>query len=484
MARYRKQIPIHEGMNKSIEDTYIYGGYKPELRDCIVDIVGDQYVVSKRPGLLELVDLGSSASVDGIEWWLAQARAVAISNGAGYTVNSKVGAKTNLTGSYFTAGNRVVLAEGPTNFYGADQGKINSISTSAVAEMADADAPTTVSHVAFLDQYLLANEVGSKKCHRSDVGDPTSWGSNWFSAEAKEDNLSAVVTENLEAFLFCKTSIEVWVDTGASDPFSRLDGGYIPSGVFAPYTIKFCGPPINSFVWLDHQRNLVVLNGRTPQSLSDSLNKYIQQKFYDLDDAAGDYFKVMGHSIYSLHLPTEGETLVFDFKSGLWYKWGYWNSGSSAYERWYGNCVTYSPDWGVYLVGDRANGKVYLLDEINYVDDGNAIKTLIRTPFIDRGDIGSKKICNYIEIPVKVTDLSGISTVNISLSYRDNDKAAWTTAKTLTFHPNASLPGQNVFTVRARRLGTYKARQWEISTLSSGNLTIYPPIEDYEMVYP
>jgi hypothetical protein len=481
MPRDRKQIEIHTGLNKSAEEVGLSSS-AAALHNCFVDVVDNHIVVNRRPGLKAFCDLGEAASVDGLYWWETQEKMVAYCNGKAFTIDDSSGSKTELTGSVLTAGKRVISDDNRTNVYAADQGVISKLTTSAIAALADGDAPQTASHLAFLDTYLLANNLNTNECHRSEVGTPDTWESNYFSAEAKEDNIKAILAENQELYLLGQRTLEVWHDTGASSPFERLPGGYVPSGTIAGYTFKWCADPVNTLVWLDNTKSLVALNGRMPQSLSGALDRYLQQDGYVLSDAAGDYFKTVGHPFYALHLPTQDETAVYDFKSGLWQNWSYYNSVSGDFERWRGNCVALAPAWGKLLVGDRANGKVYTLDQETYQDNSDTIKFLVRTGHIDRGDIGAWKRTNYVNFRAKKTGVAegGATTVTLVVRYRNNGETTWSNDKTVTL---SQVTGQTDYFGRLSRLGRYRTRQWEIYCTDNASVAILPPIEDYEVTY-
>jgi len=508
MARQRNIIPIHLGLNKSVEEVGLSVS-SAALYDCVIDVEGDNAVVNRRPCLKEFMDTGESASVDGLFWWEAQQKMVVICNGKTITIDDTTGSFTKYgegeplkdaggftiydaagiaiqpygssePTSVFTPGNRVTFADFSTSVYAGDGGIIKKIGASSVANHGDADAPQLSSHVAFLDRYLLANEMETQKCHRSDVGAPDSFTSNWFSSEAQLDRLRAVAVENLEVYLLGDRTLEVWEDTGADDPFSRVSGGYIPSGTIAPHTFKFCSAPVNTFVWLDHTKSLVALNGRVTASLSDAMNRYLQLEGKILSDAAGDYIKAMGHSFYVLHLPTEGETPVFDFKSGLWSHWAYWNSIAGEHQRWRGNCHAYAPAWGKICIGDRSNGKVYTLDTETYQDAGEAVKTMVRTAHIDRGDFGAIKRTNYVDFRAKKTAPGGGSTITLAFKYRDNGETTWSNEHTITL---SAASGATDYIARVRRLGRYRTRQWEFYCTDNAPVAILPPVEDYEVTY-
>jgi len=479
MSTQRNIIPIHTGLNKSVEEVGL-DGHSAALYDCVIDVIGDHAVVNRRPGLKEFWDSGEAAGIDGMFWWEEQGKMIVQCNGKSFTIDDSVGNSTTLSGTVFTAGKRVTYADFGTAVYGADQGTINKITTAAATAHTDGDAPATCSHVAFLDQYLLANLIGTGQCHRSDVGDPDAFSSNWFTAESKYDDLAAMIVENLEVYLVGKKTIEVWEDTGADSPFARVPGGYIPSGTHAPYSVIWCPAPINSLVLVDQNKSLVALNGRVTQDLSDALNRYLQKDDTILSDAAGDFIKTLGHAFYVLHLPTQDETPVLDFKNMLWSHWAYYNSTSGDYERWRGNVHAYAPAWGKALVGDRANGKVYELDPETYQDNGDAIRMLCRTGHLDRGDFGITKFCNSVHFRAKKTAPGGGSSIELVYRYRDNGETSWSNERTVEL---AAAAGETDYIARVNRLGRYKTRQWEIYCTENAPVALLPPIEHYEVAY-
>lgn len=478
-ARQRNPIPIEYGLNKAVEEVGLSSS-SAALYECIVDNIDGNVVVSRRPGLKSFADTGESASIDGMLWWPSQEKMVVVCNGKVFTIDDSSGNLTTLTGTYFAAGERAILDDFGTAIYGADTNNINKITTTTVTQLADGDAPTSVSHVAFIDQYLLANEIGTKKCHRSDVGTPDTWTSNWFSSEAKNDNLKAIGVENLYVYLLGDKTLEVWEDTGADDPFSRVSGGYIPSGTIAPYSFIYCYAPANTWVWLDQNKSLVALNGVATTIISPSMDRYLQQEDVVLTDAIGDYFRVLGHAFYALHMPTQNETLVLDMTSGLWGHWGSWNSSTASYDRWKGNCVCLAPTWGKVLVGDRSTGKVYSLDQETYQDAGNTIRMLIRTGHIDRGDIFARKVCSRVDFRCKKTAPGGGSTITMVVKYRDNGETTWSNEKTVTLSAES---GELYYHGSLRRLGMYNTRQWEFYITDNAPVAMLPPIEDYEVFY-
>lgn len=480
MPRQRKIIPIHLGLNKAADESAMQGS-AAALHNCYLDIVGNSVVLNRRPGLKEFVDTGNAGSaIDGLFWWEDQRKMVVNVNGNVLTIDDATGNTTLLSGTHFTGGKRVTYADFKTAIHAADLGVIKSISPTAVTEMSDGDASQDVSHVAFLDTYLLANEIASGKCHFSDVGAPTSWSSNWITAESKYDKLQAIKVENLELYLFGSKTVEVWEDTGASDPFSRIPGGYIPNGTPSPYSVIYCGPPVNKFCFVDKNGGVVALSGRTTTDLSLALNRYLQKNGTVLANAAADFIKTQGHSYYVLHLPDQKETPVYDFTNGVFSHWSYWNTRTADFERWRGNCVAYAPEWGKVLVGDRGNGKVYELDERTYQDNGDSIRTLFRTDHMDREDVGAIKRTNFVDFRAKKPFPGGSGSIKLMIRHSDDGGTSWSTERTVTLTDQS---GKNDYRARITRLGRYRVRQWEIYHTNNEPVSIFPPFEDYEITY-
>ena len=121
----------------------------------------EQGNLMRRPGLTELCDLGTSAAVDALYWWQDQEMCIAISDAEVHKITASDGTVSQITegtGAAFEKGTRAIIAQHGTSLYGANGGQIIQIpSTGSTVVMADANAPTAVTHTAVLDRYLLAN---------------------------------------------------------------------------------------------------------------------------------------------------------------------------------------------------------------------------------------------------------------------------------------------------------------------------------------
>lgn len=464
------KLPINLGLNKAIDEVGLKG-YGAALQDCWVDREGN---IHRRPGLTLLCDLGTGAAVDGLYWWDEEEIVIAVSDGETYEITASDGTKAQIAGDAFQKGTRVIFSNYGSDLYAANGAKILEIDTSAVTEMADADAPTTVSHPAVMDTYLLANETDSEKLHYSDVGAPTTWSANYVSAEAQTDDLVATVVENLEIYLMGKRTLEVWDNDGVT-PFVRQAQGYINSGCIAPYSFVVCG---DVFYWLDQERNVVRMapGTRTPQVISVTMNKYIQS-FSTVIDALGDYVHVGGRPYYILTFPTEEKTLVWDIIKSYWYEWGWWDSANAEYDNWLGNCHTLAVGWNFSLVGSRKDGKIYKLDPTNYDDNSETLRTLVRTHHINHQTDSVRKRSNRLIFRLKRTEIAtSADATSMTLRWRDDGSSTWGNQRTISL----TQIGDTEFRGTLNRLGAYYSRQYELVLSDDTPLTLISVEENFD----
>lgn len=465
------KIPINFGPNKDIEEIGLVT-HGAAMVDFMVDSNGN---LMRRPGLVELCDLGTSSSVDGLYWWNRESICLAVSNGHIFKITDNTGTFSDITSDTLETGKRVSFAEWDDAVYMANEGTIVAASTSTTTEIADADAPTTVSHVDVLHKYLLALEKDTEKLWFSIVDTPTSWDNDWISAEAKFDLLKSMGVSNDRIYLVGSGTTEVWIDDG-STPLVKEIQGYIQAGTISPYTLTLCN---GVWYWLDDERKVVRLKGITPEVLSITANKYIQD-FSSVTDALGDYVSFNGRPFYILSFPTDGKTLAFDiYNGGIWYELGYWNSGTSSHDRYRGNCITLAKSWNLTLIGDRSNGKVYKTSSTNYQDDGDTMRSLVRTPHINHGYQSIRKQPRSITFHVKRFEIGeSYADSTLLVKWRDDGATDWQTEKTITLGQS----GDTDFMYKLWIGGIYYSRQYEVSFTDNAPLVLRAIEEDFDFL--
>lgn len=428
--------------------------------DAISALVQDAYVneldhTIKRPGLEEFIDLGTASGVDGLYWSDLHQKVIAVSGGSIFKVTDFAGTVTPYTGDALSAGTRVSFTEDGTRVLMANGGRMVYIDPSAAVGtyIADPNAPTAVSHVDYLDGYIQALPVESDSWQWSDFNDMLAWNPlSTASAEGNPDKLRALKVGWREIFLPGRQTSEIWVPDG-TNPFSRLQGGFIETGCSAPYTLQKVG---NFWTWLDHRRRFVQLNNRTPTDISIPYDKVIQG-FTSVDDAISDVIEMEGQTFYVVTFPSAGKTLVYNEKKKSWQEWSYWNSATAENRRHRMQSYCYAQGWNLHLVGDQSNGKIYKMSRSFFDDDGTPIRTVRRTGFIGRGTSAKKQIHR-----LKLTLKRGVATAavpNPTLIVRYRDKpGAWKATREI----DLGAVGHEETTIEISRLGIYTRRQWEI----------------------
>lgn len=428
-----------------------YDGISTIVQDAVVDILGNTV---KRPGLTSQVDLGTGKGVDGLYWWDELSMMIAVSDGKVFRITTSAGAKTTLTGGTLLGSTRASLTSDANNVYIANRGKINyndGVATTLTI-LADQDAPTRVSHIGFLDTFVLANDLASKRVYFSDPTDGTAWNaSSFFSAESQPDPLTSMYVGWREILLGGNRSAEFFYDDGLT-PFSRVQSGVLSVGIIAPYSVAQVG---DSWMWVNNFRQVVRMSSRTPQVVSGPIDKQIQE-MASVDDGFAWGMVINGWTLYVLTFPNANRTFVYHVERNAWTEWGYWNTNTATYLSFRGNCYAYSPLWNQHMIGDRSNGKVYLMSASTYNDGGDDIRSFRRTGFRTHNTYGWKR-ASQIRVRLKRGDgLSGGTAPKMIVRWRDNGGGFGN-----DHVMSLGAVGNREYIARLHKLGRYRTRQYE-----------------------
>lgn len=458
-------IPIATGLYKNIDEKSLKVG-NAEMQNCYVDEQGN---IHRRPGMVEIADLGESSPVDGLVWWPEEEIAIAVTNRKTFKITDVGGTNTQLTNDTFQKLERVNWDNWGSSLYGANGAKIQGVSTSTVTEMADGDAPVTVSHAAIIDRYLLANEVGTGKFHRSDVNDPTAWSGDSDVAESESDDIMALGASDSYIWPLGARTMEMWRNDGAT-PFVKEF--VIQSGTLAKHSLVWID---GTWKWLDQNRQMVMVVDRTAKVTSLAINDYLQG-FNAVTDCMADFILFRGRPFAVFTFPSEEKTLVYDLLNTFWYEWSWRDPRDGEYKRWRVNCSCLAESWGTTLVGDRVTSKVYKLDPDTYQDDGDTIRTLIRTAHIDWGTLSRKKRSNALFFNFKGKNVIAGTTYQLMVNWRNNGEDAWRGERLIALHS----AGGNILRGRINRMGSYYTRQYEFSFTDNAELILMSVEEDFD----
>lgn len=413
----------------------------------------------KRPGLALEKDLGlgTNNGIDGIFWWGAKGYAICVSGGKVYKLTRSGGviSSTDLTGtgtpeldtpvSFAANEDYLFMANGGRIFY--------TDGTATTIYIADAHAPITVTHIAFIDGYLMANVVGSTDFQWSELDNPLSWiATDVSNADGNPDYVTALHIFSREIYLFGPNTLEVWENDGVA-PFGRIPGGFYEIGTIAPYSVVNTN---TSLFWLDQSKHFVErsLSGDVKYIVSD-YDKEIQS-FETVSDCRGERIEIDGKPFLLFHFPGENRTLVYNYRDETWSEWGNYTGPSTTYDRWLGACYCFSPEWNLHLVGARHNSLIYSLSASNYTDNGDEIRLKRLTGHIDWGTPLMKRSSKLL---LRLKRGGGeVSDAKFMLRWKDDNKS-WSNE----IEVSLGALGDYEIVKEIYPRGMYRTRQYEVT---------------------
>lgn len=470
------KIPLPVLYSRTLDDSGLPDAVGARLVDGYVEnLTGmSQPNIRKRFGLTLFCDLESSAPVDGLYWWDAKGVVIAVSGGNVFKVSSSDGNCSSVTGDALSVIGHTTFADNGSYIVMASGGRmITYDNSSPTAFMADADAPTAVSHVGYMDRYILANVYGTTRFQWSDVNAPLTWTSTSYAdPESKPDILLALHIGWREITLFGKESIEIWYNDG-TNPFSRLEGAYVERGCAAAHSIVNAG---GVWVWLDHERRISMLEGRTVKLISGPYDGLIRN-INSVADAYANFISIGGHAFYLLTFPSENLTVAYDLATDSWAEWGYWDNTTGVHQAWLGKSYCYATRWQFHLVGDRTTGKIYKLDISSFLDCCNEIRTVIRTGQVSHGTLKNKRSDSLLMRCKRGVGGVGEDEPVAEVRWR-NDNGNWGKIQRV----GLGKIGEREMVKKLSRLGMYRARQYEIIHSAESDFVISDLEEEVEVL--
>jgi hypothetical protein len=506
-----KKIPIQNVIFKNTDEVGL-DELSFDRINCDVDDLGN---IISTPGLDPFVTLaGGGGDIQSQYYWRDKDVVIAVSGGRIYKIN-RSGDVKDITGerAELLPHNKVSFASdkdflfmangGKIIFYSELFGKMNSgIDDPEVANIdidgtlggiyideilgdhtinyTSDDAPTQVSHLAYINKVLVCNSLETDLAYYSDPNVPTSISkARFFSAESKTDNIIALLEMRNELVLIGTNSIEFWESTGSQPEFVRIGGQDIARGTMSPDSIQIIN---NTIYMIDNERRLIRLV-RNIQDRDISLEALAMNKeldsFTDITKIRADHVLAGGKTYYVLTSPVDEKTYVFDYTKNQWVsQWAYWDEGVGQWKRWRGNCSIFISQWNAHLVGDNANGKIYKMTTKVNTEDGRLVRRIpVRTGHISQGVFNWKQ-SNVLRIKLRM-DADRITAKNskISLRWRD-DNGEWENERVI----DLGNVGQHQFIKEEYALGMYHTRQYEIEYYGDGNLMICGIDEDFEVL--
>jgi hypothetical protein len=411
----------------------------------------------RRPGLGGNVngcfaDPATGTGIDTVYEWLNQNIAVVVSGGRLFKLDEQ-GALTEITGANFATGNPAYFADVTTSLYGANGGSIKKwiAGATTASDIADASAPTTVSHIVFADQHLLALNSLASRIERSNVGAPDTWDGKTFQAEFLPDESVALHAGWEELAIFGEASLETFYLSNEG-VYVRLDGTSAERGTIAPHSVI---KEDNTYFFMDHQRRVIRLEDRTPKIISNPFD--LEFKALDtVSDCRGMNIFCDNTTFVVWTFPTENKTYAYDYKRDVWARWTTYDNETGNRNAWLGQTSCYMRKWNKHLVGGR-DGKIYEVSNSFFKDGTAPMVTEIVTGWINHGSDLTFKRCAELAIRTLRGAGSAFSNPVMEVSYRKNGKTEWNDSpRTL----NLGELGDTEHIKCLRNFGRYKTIQW------------------------
>lgn len=252
---------------------------------------------------------------------------------------------------------------------------------------------------------------------------------------------------------------EVWAPSGAADfYYQRIPGAVVNHGCAAPYSMAQTDV---SLFWLsqDAQGHGIVVRAQDTTILRISTNaiEAAIQEYSTISDAIGGCFQMNGHTFYALTFPTADVTWCFDLSTEQWHRLASID-GNGVLHRWRANSFSFA--YGMNLVGDYQNGKLYALDA-KYLDDaGTAIPCIVTYPHITQD--GRRVTYSQFQAKAQVGYATGrplTDAPQASLSWSDDAGASYGNP----VMQSLGASGQYITSPQWQRLGMARDRVFKLA---------------------
>lgn len=454
---------------------------------------GPRYMWVKRPGKTLLKNLGETGNIQGLKFWPVANVLLAVTSGGKVFSVAGAATQTDLTGTATISGSshNIEFDEAATpNAYVCGVGtNIAKFTTTAAsgADLADAQAPTGVMSLGVLNNCLVAlNAYNSSRADYSAAGTFDTWDGEYITASSRAGAAHRMLSHQGFLFFFKGDNIEVFspTDTG----FQRAGYGTIDIGIKHGYTAVALD---GMLFWVDQDFNVRRMDGFNHRVISTPVvTEYLKnQDISALSHTKAFPLKVDGKRFYILRVSGgsvhdyERSSLVYDIDLDQWYQWGTWDAGNDRYDYFNVNCVANPVNtnndgdshWEVPYIGADDNDDI--LSFSGTTDNGTAIRSAIRTDFIDRGLPDKYKFCNELMMLFKRPYIASGTPKQISIKYRDNGSTTFSTA----IAADIEAVSTTELLVRFRRLGRYLRRQWEFINATESSAAIIGAWETFDI---
>jgi hypothetical protein len=235
----------------------------------------------------------------------------------------------------------------------------------------------------YLDGYtIIASTAG--QIYSSDSESPDMWNPlNYLTAEADPDPIVGICKHFNYVCVFGEWGSEFFYDaaTTPGSPLARQESLKMEIGCANGQSIVQFEQAV-IFVGKSKSRgkSVYLLNSFAPEKIS---TRYIE-KYLNADTTSNivsTVFKIEGHTLYILTMPTVDQTFVYDLEEKQWYQWTSFYSAAEHCWR-----IRFTAEFNSTIYGlDVDNGLVYNIATTTYTDNGTNIYCRSVTNILDAG---------------------------------------------------------------------------------------------------
>lgn len=378
-------LPISAELFKNVDDNAVTSSFLA-MENCFVT---EAKGISRFPGFKIFADLGGNSPVylNAFNQDL-----IGVTGGKVHRLDENSNIE-NIGGAPVLGGRRTTFANAIGHLFMAGGDRVinfDGVKNTVLSE----DAPLA-SHVGYIDQYVIANEINSERFQYSEVGKFKSWPVlNVLSATSKPDIISAMlITPFNEILLAGPESVEQFDRvSGTNAPFFRRWAA--GEGISEAGTLCYSD---NGAWMLNHKHEFVRLAGQIGQSYSDQVGKEFEGR-YSIDhldtfneawaaplDIKGQKFIVFQSPHATNEYGGKGITYVLDIRQSHWFQIFGWDSKLNRQSLWPIRSIFKL--WGRTFLGGL--GKIYEMTTDAYNLDGVKQRAFMRTAnYSDQGLIG------------------------------------------------------------------------------------------------
>lgn len=335
----------------------------------------------------------------------------------------------------------VMITSNATHIGIVTSSKLYAANQASIIELPETD----MNGATYQDGYGVFSQQGTQKFFITGIDDMTTIGALDFStADASTGLLMGCIADHGELMLFKTDGVEFWRNVGdPTFPFARISGAYIEIGCASSCSIAKAD---NRVFYLGADYGVYSVQGYQPQLISTPVIELLIRASPSKNTARAFVYRQQGHTFYVLSLADL--TLCYDLSTGLWHE-----RRSDSIDRWRANCGCDA--FGLSLVGDYENGKIYELDLDTYLDDGATITRQAVTPPIAKDGYRVSMAEVFLDMETGVgLNLGQGSDPLVLLDWSDDGGHQWTPYR----DGWAGKIGEYRRQVRWTRLGDFRQR--------------------------